>query len=213
MYASWSKNQIMTQSLALFDFDGTLYLDDSFTQFIFYTLSKRHIVRKGIKILPWIQAYYAKLYPADAMRQKLYQQMFEHQKYNEIQNLAQQYSQLLLKKLNPVLLAQLRQHQQLGHQVVIVSASLDLYLKPLSDLLQVELICTETAHHNHRLTGEYQTPDCSLEQKRLRIEQKFQLEQFSHIYAYGNSHEDLAMLGLANHPFMVGQDKTLPKLS
>jgi len=69
MYATSEKNK--TINLALFDFDGTLCTKDSFTGFIFYTLSKRHIMRKGLKILPWIQAYYLKLYPADAMRAKL----------------------------------------------------------------------------------------------------------------------------------------------
>ncbi|MEB3766567.1 HAD family hydrolase [Acinetobacter sp. MD2] len=203
----------MSQSLALFDFDGTLYLDDSFTQFIFFTLSKRHIVRRGMAILPWIHAYYAKLYPAPLMRQKLYQQMFKRQKYAPIEHLAHQFSQQLFKKLNPVMLAQLKHHQALGHTVVIVSASLDLYLRPISQLLKVELICTETQQHQHQLTGLYQSPDCSGEEKKCRIQQQFQLEQFDHIYAYGNSHEDIAMLSLAGHPFMVGLDKKLPLLA
>jgi len=64
------------KNLALFDFDGTLCTKDSFTGFIFYSLSKRHIVRRGLKILPWIQGYYLNLYPAHAMRPKLYRAMF-----------------------------------------------------------------------------------------------------------------------------------------
>ncbi len=202
----------MKKALALFDFDGTLYLEDSFTQFIFYTLSKRHIMRRGIKILPWIQAYYAKVYPAHAMRQKLYQHMFKHQKYVHIQKLAERYSHRLLKQLNPVLLAQLKHHQALGHEVVIVSASLDLYLQPLSQLLNVKLICTQTEQRHQHLTGEYLTPDCSGEQKKFRIQQQFKINEFDEIYAYGNSHEDLAMLALAKHRFMVGVDQTLPPL-
>ena len=202
----------MSKSLALFDFDGTLYLDDSFTQFIFYTLSKRHIVRRGIKILPWIQAYYANIYPAHAMRQKLYQHMFKHQKYVHIKKLAETYSHTLLKQLNPVLLAQLKHHQALGHTVAIVSASLDLYLQPLSELLNVDLICTQTEQRHHHLTGHYLTPDCSGEQKKSRIQQQFPTDEFDEIYAYGNSHEDLAMLSLATHRFMVGTDTKLPVL-
>ncbi|WP_353887636.1 haloacid dehalogenase-like hydrolase, partial [uncultured Acinetobacter sp.] len=69
MHATRETDQ--TVNLALFDFDGTLCTRDSFTHFIFYALSKRHIVRQGIKILPWIQAYYLKLYPAPSMRIKL----------------------------------------------------------------------------------------------------------------------------------------------
>ncbi|MBA4069571.1 MAG: HAD-IB family hydrolase, partial [Acinetobacter sp.] len=64
------------KTLALFDFDGTLYLHDSFTGFIFYALRKRHIVKRGLQILPWIQAYYLNFYPAHRMRPKLYASMF-----------------------------------------------------------------------------------------------------------------------------------------
>ncbi|RSP49938.1 HAD-IB family hydrolase, partial [Acinetobacter baumannii] len=55
MYATSETNKTI-KNLALFDFDGTLCSKDSFTGFIFYALSKRHIVKQGLKILPWIQA-------------------------------------------------------------------------------------------------------------------------------------------------------------
>ena len=66
-----------SKTLALFDFDGTLYLHDSFTGFIFHALRKRHIVKRGMQILPWIQAYYLNFYPAHRMRPKLYASMFK----------------------------------------------------------------------------------------------------------------------------------------
>ena len=51
------------KNLALFDFDGTLYDKDSFTGFIFYVHSKRHIALQGLKVLPYIQSYYLGFYP------------------------------------------------------------------------------------------------------------------------------------------------------
>ncbi|MHA3105406.1 HAD family hydrolase [Acinetobacter sp. ANC 3791] len=200
------------KTLALFDFDGTLCLSDSFTQFIFYTLSKRHIIRQGIKILPWIQGYYLNLYPAHAMRTKLYNQMFSQQNLQEIESLASEYSRELLDHLNPVILAQLKQHQDLGHEVAIVSASLDLYLQPIAQYLNVRLICTETEKQQNILTGQYASPDCSGEQKKLRILDSYNLENYDQIYAYGNSHEDKQMLSLAHYPFMVGKDRLLPSI-
>lgn len=70
-----------------------------------------------------------------------------------------------MNHLDPKLYAQLKQHQLRGDKVVIVSASIDLYLKPLADLLDVELICTEVDIRNQIITGTYTTPDCSSEQK------------------------------------------------
>ena len=200
------------KTLALFDFDGTLYLYDSFTGFIFYALRKRHIVKRGLQILPWIQAYYLKLYPAHRMRPKLYASMFKDRDAEEILKLTQDYAQKLILKLNPKLLEQLRQHQELGHEVVLVSASLDLYLKPVCSYLNIDLICSEVEIKAGKMTGFYQTPDCSNQQKKLRILEEYKLQDYAEIYAYGNSYEDEEMLSLATYSYMVGVDQVLPKI-
>lgn len=201
-----------TLNLALFDFDGTLYPKDSFTGFMFYTLSKRHIVKKGLKILPWIQAYYLRLYPAHAMRPRLFQSMFKDISANFLQNLAQEYAQQLIQNLDQELLQQLRLHQQNGDRVVLVSASIDLYLVPICEFLNIELICTATEIKNGLLTGHYSSQDCSCEQKKLRILQKYNLADYGFVYAYGNSEEDLDMLSLADFAYMMGENKSLPEL-
>lgn len=201
------------KNLALFDFDGTLCNADSFTGFIFYTLSKRHIAKRGLKILPWIQAYYLKRYPAHKMRPRLFHAMFKQIPANDLQQLAQQYLYQILPKLNQPLLDQLRQHQAQGDDVVLVSASLDIYLKPICDHLGIDLICTQTEISLDHYTGYYQSQDCSCEQKRLRVEAQYNLSCYNAIYAYGNSEEDREMLALADYPYMVGEHKDLPVLS
>ncbi|WP_130802088.1 HAD family hydrolase [Acinetobacter ihumii] len=211
MYATSEKNKAV--NLALFDFDGTLCSRDSFTGFIFYALSKRHIVRKTIKILPWIQAYYLKLYPAHAMRLKLFATMFRGNSAQQLQQLGQEYAQILLKNLDAGLLQQLQQHQAQGDRVVLVSASIDLYLKPVCELLNIDLICTQVEVKDGKITGQYSTPDCSSEQKKIRIHQCYQLDHYDQVYAYGNSYEDLEMFSLADCCYMVGEDEHLPELS
>ena len=41
---------------------------------------------------------------------------------------------------------------------------------------------------------------------------QYQLSDYQFIYAYGNSEEDLEMLSIADYPYMVGEEKALPKL-
>ncbi|EPF77388.1 HAD-IB family hydrolase [Acinetobacter rudis] len=201
------------KNLALFDFDGTLYSGDSFTRFIFYTCSKRHILKNGLKILPWIQAYYLKLYPARSMRPKLFSAIFSQTNLDELQPIIQDYAKQLITGLNPELYQQLLQHQQQGDDVVLVSASVDIYLEAVCQLLEIDLICTQTEKIDRILTGKYITPDCSEIQKSLRIQQHYQLKDYQYIYAYGNSNEDMDMLKLADFPHMVGVNKQLPILS
>ena len=208
MYATGKKNK----NLALFDFDGTLCKKDSFTGFIFYALRKRHIVKRGLQILPWIQAYYLKLYPAHRMRSKLFHAMFSNADAPKLEQIAQEYAANLISQLNPPLLKQLKQHQALGDDVVLVSASVDVYLKHVCELLNIDLICTQTEQVDDVYTGQYTTPDCSSKQKRLRILEKYSLDHYSMIYAYGNSHEDQEMLAMANYAYMIGVNETIPAL-
>lgn len=208
MYATGETHK----NLALFDFDGTLCKKDSFTGFIFYALSKRHIVKQGLKLLPWIQAYYLNVYPAHAMRPKLFYGMFKDTDYAEIQKIAEEYAQHLIQELDPKFMQQLQLHQALRHDVVLVSASIDLYLKPLCQLLGIDLICTETEVRESRLTGHYQSADCSRMEKKKRISLQYPIAEYASIYAYGNSEEDLEMFSLAQYTYMVGRDQKLPAL-
>lgn len=194
------------QALALFDFDGTLCKKDSFTGFMFYAHSHLHIIKQGLMISPWILAYYAKSYPAHLMRPKLYQALFKNTSADQINHLAHDYAQNLLRFLDPELLHQLHSHQRRGDHIVVVSASLDLYLQPLCQHLGIELLCSEVEIKNDRLTGFYASKDCSNEQKVIRILEKYDLSHYSHVYAYGNSEEDLAMLELADTAHYVGRD-------
>ena len=200
------------KNLALFDFDGTLCTKDSFTGFIFYALKKRHIVKQGIKILPWIQAYYLNIYPAHAMRPKLFKAMFGDMPSQQILDLALEYSHQLRNQLSSELYQQLLMHQHNEDDVVIVSASLDIYLKDIADLLNVDLICTQVEIKDQHFSGEFFTPDCSSEQKKQRILAQYDLSQYQEVYAYGNSKEDLDMMSLADHRYMVGESKQLPHI-
>ena len=200
------------QNLALFDFDGTLCRKDSFTGFIFYALKKRHIVRKGIKLLPWIQAYYLNIYPADSMRIKLFKHMFGEMYAHDIRKLADDYVKVLMQCLDPVMHQQLIKHQHHGDDVVIVSASIDVYLTHIAEQLGVDLICTHTEVVDDHFTGMYSTLDCSSDQKRTRILEEYDLADYDAVYAYGNSKEDLAMFSLADYTYMVGEDDELPRI-
>lgn len=200
------------KNLALFDFDGTLYKKDSFTGFIFYALSKRHIIKQGFKILPWIQAYYLKAYPAHAMRPKLFHAMFKNSHVDEIDAIAQEYVHHIHKNYNAELLARLHDHQALGDDVVLVSATVDIYLKYIAKNLGIDVICTKTEIIDQHYTGRYSSADCSAEQKAIRIVERYKLNQYQHIYAYGNSDEDLQMLHLAHYSYYVGKNDQLPLL-
>ena len=85
--------------------------------------------------------------------------------------------------------------------MVIVSASLDVYLDPWCEAIGVERICTELDVRNGRLTGRYRQGDCSGQAKVRRIREQYDLSQYSVIYAYGDTSEDREMLELAHRRY------------
>lgn len=201
------------KNLALFDFDGTLCRIDSFTKFIFFALPKFEIYKKGIIILPWISAYYLKIYPAHLMRPKLFSTLFKAQSQDKIEVFAKKYANLLLEKyLNPELYNQLKQHQKQGDEIVLVSASIDIYLKHICKELGIHLICTTTEIQSNHYTGQYISPDCSNEQKKIRVLEQYNLDHYQAIYAYGNSEEDFDLLSLTDFPYLTTEQKPLPPL-
>ena len=201
-----------SKTLVLFDFDGTLYPKDSFTQFIFYAIKPWQIISRGLPILPWILAYYLKVYPAHKMRGKLFHAMFHGQNYKVMKLCAERYAAKKVLQLSSELYLQLQRHQARGHQVVLVSASVDLYLLEIAKLLELELLSSQVEIQGDQLTGRYLTADCSYDQKKQRILERYDLRDYSTIYAYGNSMEDQEMLSLAQHAYMVGQSEHLPHL-
>ena len=66
--------------------------------------------------------------------------------------------------------ARLRMHQDEGHVVVLVSASLSPYLEPLGELLEVDaVICTELEVVDGVLTGELSGANCRGAEKTARL--------------------------------------------
>jgi HAD superfamily phosphoserine phosphatase-like hydrolase len=85
--------------------------------------------------------------------------------------------------------------------VVIVSASLDVYLSPWCADLGLDCICTTLEERNGRLTGGCAGGDCAGPEKARRIRQRFDLGRYETVYAYGDSAEDREMLELAHRKF------------
>jgi HAD superfamily phosphoserine phosphatase-like hydrolase len=98
-------------------------------------------------------------------------------------------------------IARIRWHQAQGDEVVVVSASLHVYLSDWCRQLGVELICTELEEQQGVLTGRYRNGDCCGHEKARRVQQRYDLREFASVYAYGDTKEDEAMLELASQRY------------
>ncbi len=93
----------------------------------------------------------------------------------------------------------LRWHEEQGHEVVIVSASLDLWLAPFAEQRGLRLISSTAAFDDEdRFTGGLVGPNVNHDEKVRAVREALDLDAYDTIYAYGDSSGDEAMLGLAD---------------
>ena len=118
--------------------------------------------------------------------------------------------------LRPDTFARLRQHRELGHAVVLVSASLDPYLVPFGSSIGAEgVVCTELERDpNGVLTGQLAGPNCRGSEKVHRLETWLAASGMTDavVWAYGDSAGDDALLARADHPIRVGHGRVSPTL-
>lgn len=112
--------------------------------------------------------------------------------------------------IRPDVAQRLRWHQDQGHVVVLVSASLAPYLDPLGDLLEVDaVLCTRLAESEGVLTGEIEGSNCRGEVKTARLAAWAREAGITGDdwlgYAYGDSSGDAAMLALAEEAVNVSR--------
>lgn len=192
-------------NLALFDFDGTITDADIYSKFIRYSATKTRFVFGGLAVLPHYCLYRLGLYPAYKMRPRVTNTAFKGRMVSDVVDVGQYFAETVIPLfMRDNMLAKIHWHLAQGDKVIVVSASLDLYLKPWCDSLGIELLCSELEVINGRYSGQYQQGDCSRETKAKRIKDYVILDQFAYIYAYGDTPEDLAMLALADEQYMQG---------
>jgi len=126
----------------------------------------------------------------------------------EVDSLGSAYArEVAEKRLRADTVARLRRHRELGHTVILASASLDPYLDPLGELLGVDgVVCTvleRTA--DCRLTGGLVGPNCRGPEKARRVREWLDRSGLAdaELWAYGDSSGDDELLALADHPLRV----------
>jgi HAD superfamily phosphoserine phosphatase-like hydrolase len=125
-----------------------------------------------------------------------------------VKRLGERYAATLEAKFRPDVLERVRWHCASGHTVVLVSASLDVYLRPLAARLGVDVIATELEARGGTLTGRYRGGDCSGPEKARRVAERYDLARYALIYAYGDTAEDEALLALGHRRFFRGRELT-----
>ncbi len=191
--------------LALIDFDHTITTCDTYGRFLRRVATPEQLAQAWWKVGPWLLAYRLKLISAARIRARVTRLTFRDRHADDIAAQAAGFSREVLPEVvRPQMLEQIRWHLQQRHTVVVVSGSLDLYLRPWCDALGLELICNRLESRDGRLTGRYADGDCA-PHKAARIRARYDLSRYVRVHAYGDSREDRSMLALAQERWYRGK--------
>ena len=188
--------------LAIFDFDGTISIKDSLVEFIKFSLSKPKYYFGLLKLSPVLTAYAFKFIPNYIAKERLISYFFKGWDEGVFQEISDKYAITQIDKIiRPKAIEKIKWHQEKGHKVVIVSASMENWLKKWCEKNNIELIATRLEAKDGKLTGKFATKNCYGIEKANRIKEQYNLSGYDYIYAYGDSSGDKEMLSLANESF------------
>ncbi|EOD77911.1 Phosphoserine phosphatase [Grimontia indica] len=193
-------------NLALFDFDGTITTEDTFTAFLFYATPKRRLAIGFALVWPVILLYKLGLLPARKTRPVLAYVAFWHRREADVDLIAKRFAdEYLTTVLRPDSMEMLAEHKANSDDVYLVSATLNIYLQHFCQKQGIKLLCSTMEVKNGRFTGRYVKGDCSCENKAIAVKDAVDLSSYSMVFAYGDTDEDLPMLDLADKKVMCGK--------
>lgn len=200
--------------LAAFDVDGTLTTHDCVVPFLRLVAGTRTI---GIDLLQ----HAGQTTPAiirrdrDAMKALAARAAFRDRPVPEVGRHAAAFARMVHNtRLRPDTLSMLRQHQRDGDIVILVSASFEVYLRPLGGLLGVDDVLAARLATNpaRRYTGELDGLNCRGPEKVRRLHAWLDEHHGDlggrdgfHVTAYGDSTGDRELLLDADQAVFVGK--------
>lgn len=191
--------------LALFDFDGTLTIHDSFIMFAKHSIGKLGFYKAFIKTLPWIILWKVGLRSNSKAKEHLFSALYKGMDYDCFKNNCIRFEQCIKNDERSDMMAKLQTHKAHGDRVIIVSASIIDWITPWARSHNIEdVLATEVeVDENGQLTGFFKTPNCYGQEKVKRIFEYITDFKKYETWAYGDSSGDNHMLSIVKYPSKV----------
>ena len=197
--------------LALFDFDGTLTTRETFPDFMRYAIARPRLLVGGVLLAPVVFGYRRGWVAGNPTRASIVQVGFRGVDAERLRAQGAAFARDVLPGvLRPEAMARLAWHRQRGDRVVVVSGGLDVYLAPWCRAQGLDWICSSLEARDGVLTGRYAGAQCVADEKARRVRERYDLAGYRAVHAYGDTHEDHALLALAHHATYRGAAWTAP---
>ena len=194
--------------LALFDFDGTITTHETMPAFVRATVSRPRLVMGSLLLWPLFLAPRLGLRSRSPQRAGVGRVAYAGRSAAWLRDRGDAFARDYLDRhLRPEAMRRIEWHRARGDAILVVSGSLDAYLRPWAEAHGLDLVCSALERRGDRLTGRYAGPQCVGEDKARRVAERFDLAAFERIHAYGDTPEDEHLLAMATERFY----RTMPE--
>lgn len=201
-----------TPTVAAFDLDGTLTEGGSVFDWLRFIGGDATVARAALPLLvPLTIGAIRSGHRADSAKERLFQAVLAGRDLEEVTRASREFIvHHLREEGRREVIARLHWHLDQGHDVVLVSASPQIYVDILVEELKIAggLGTRLAVDDRGRLTGSYLGQNCRGTEKMRRLNEWIASRGYDEepvIYAYGNSRGDRRLLAGATHPFDAGK--------
>lgn len=193
------------KEIIVIDFDETLYKKDSFIEFCKFIYKKKPIQSWAILI----QLFATVLHAFKLINTKRYKELFLYFLYKipeeQLEKLAKEFWENTgMENFNANITALFNRKE---FRIICVSASPELFIKPIAEVYQLELIGTLIYYHQHKyfIKGE----NCKGEEKVLRLKKHLNQDKLTIAESYSDSWSDKSLFDISKKAYLVEEDGSL----
>jgi HAD superfamily hydrolase (TIGR01490 family) len=189
--------------VAAFDVDGTLTPRDTLLPFLVFAFGPWRVALAFAALAaPGLRFALGRI-PIDDFKRRVVARLFAGADAVRLRAAGQAHAVAVRGRIRPAALERMEWHRSQGHALVLVSATLDLYLEPLAERLGIpDVLCSRLAlaASGTAFTGALAGEDCTGAAKVRRLVERFGALSGIELHAYGDSAGDRELLVAADFP-------------
>ncbi len=202
-------------TVAVFDLDGTLSWRDTYLPYLFGFMLRNPWRASRLIGLPWvvIRMLIGKTDNTEVKR-KFLEAFLGNVPRRVVESWTEKFvDQLLRRGLRRDGIKAVNRHRVAGDVVVLMSASLDIYVHEIAMRLGIDhVICTKVQWEEGRISGKLASPNCYGAEKALQLARLKEAYAGADIIVYADHHTDIPMLLMANRGVMVNPTRKTARL-
>lgn len=191
----------MKKKIAAFDFDGTITNKDTLLEFIRFSKGSFCLWRTFLLFSPLLVLYKIGVYPNWKIKEQIFSFLYRGMTKKDFDALGYSFfrekGKFLIRKDAEEKILSLKRS---GYEILIISASIENWVKPFAEYLQVDKVISTTVDFDseNKLTGGFLNANCFGEEKVKRLLSLYPDREEYELLAFGDSRGDQELLDFAN---------------